>query len=195
MSFTKELRAVRQAGEDLEWYPTTNEILERLSCSLTEGSVLDVGAGNGKVLHFLKDKGLDGPFYAIEQSQLHRGRYGTDIELMGCDFNQTSLIHKDVDAIFCTMGRPEDPLLIMKTTLKTAVTTKPYEVKAYGYTIIVPEGSRVSNHTAMGNDDNYRFWQDWRKTAEKLTGFKNSILAHDLNYRGINVPADYCTPY
>lgn len=82
-----------------------------------------------------------------------------------------------------------------KTTYKTALTLKPYTVKAFGYEITVPAGSTVSNKTACGNDDSYRFWNDWQQYAEKLTGFKNSILSHDLTHYGLNVPAEYCTPY
>ena len=83
----------------------------------------------------------------------------------------------------------------MKTPYKTSLTTKPYTVDYKGYTITVPAGSRVSNKTAMGNDDNYHFWQGWSAQIEELTGFKNSILAHDLTYYGLNIPAEYCEPY
>jgi hypothetical protein len=83
----------------------------------------------------------------------------------------------------------------MKTPTKSALTIRPYSLKYKGYDITIPTGSRVSNVTACGNDDSYRFWQDWHKTAKALTGFDNSILAHDLTYYGINVPAEYCEPY
>lgn len=82
-----------------------------------------------------------------------------------------------------------------ETTYKTARTLQPYKVKAFGYDITVPAGSLVSNKTACGNDDTYRFWQDWQKLAEELTGYKNSILAHDLTHYGLNIPADFCEPY
>ena len=81
------------------------------------------------------------------------------------------------------------------TTFKTVKTIKDYTLKYDGYTITVPAGSRVSNKTACGYDNNYRFWQDWREIAEKLTGFKNSLLSHNLTYYGINVPAEYCEAY
>ncbi len=81
------------------------------------------------------------------------------------------------------------------TTYKTARTIKEYQVKCCGWDITVPVGSRVANKTACGNDDAYRFWQDFHKTAEILTGYKNSILAHDLDHYGINIPAEYCEPY
>jgi hypothetical protein len=79
--------------------------------------------------------------------------------------------------------------------LKTARTVKEYKVRAFGYALAVPVGSIVSNQTAGGPDDSYRFWQDWRKPVEELTGFPNSILAHDLTYYGLNIPAEYCEPY
>ena len=83
----------------------------------------------------------------------------------------------------------------MKPVHKTAKTIKDYAVKYKGWDVTVPGGSTVSNETGMGFDDNYRFWTDWRKSAEHLTGFKNSMLAHDLTYYGINVPADHCQAY
>jgi len=80
-------------------------------------------------------------------------------------------------------------------TLKTSVTLRPYPVKYDGYDIVVPAGSRVSNQTACGPDDAYRFWQDWQKIVKDLTGFDRSILAHDLEHYGLNIPAEYCEPY
>ncbi len=82
-----------------------------------------------------------------------------------------------------------------KVSFKSAKTIKDYPVKYHGYSFTVPAGSKVSNHTACGNDDSYRFWQDWQKVAEKVTGFKHSALAHDLTYYGLNIPSEYCTPY
>jgi len=78
---------------------------------------------------------------------------------------------------------------------KQAKTIKDYPVRAFGYSFTVPAGSTVSNVTACGNDDNYRFWRDWQAVAKQVTGFKHSILAHDLTYYGLNIPAEYCEPY
>lgn len=82
-----------------------------------------------------------------------------------------------------------------KPTHKTARTIKPYTVKAFGWEITVPTGSRVSNSTACGFDDSYRFWQDWREPVKALTGYPSSILAHDLTHYGLNIPAEYCEAY
>ena len=84
-----------------------------------------------------------------------------------------------------------------KVSYKTARTIKEYRVTNYkGYgELIVPVGSRVANRTACGNDDTYRFWVDFHKVAEQVSGFKNSLLHHDLTYYGLNIPAEYCEPY
>ncbi len=83
----------------------------------------------------------------------------------------------------------------MKTSSKSAKTIRPYTVKFYGggifpTTLTVPTGSIVSNQTAMGPDDSYRFWTDYTKTVPA-----NSMLAHDLKHYGVNVPAEYCEPW
>ena len=83
----------------------------------------------------------------------------------------------------------------MKPTLRTARTIKPYTTQVFGVKITVPAGSIVSNQTACGPDNRYRFWLDFRKEVVRLTGVSGSILAHDLEYYGINVPAEFCEPY
>lgn len=85
----------------------------------------------------------------------------------------------------------------MKNKYKTAKTIKDFHVNKFrgGYSFIVPAGSIVSNKTALGFIDSCRFWVDFHKVAEQVTGFKNSILSHDLTYYGINIPAEYCEEY
>lgn len=83
----------------------------------------------------------------------------------------------------------------MATKLKFATTIREYKTKAFGWDIVVPVGSSVSNNTAMGPDDNYRFWDGFEKEIQKLTGFANSPLAHDLAHYGLNIPAEYCEPW
>ena len=79
--------------------------------------------------------------------------------------------------------------------MKTARTIKEYQIEYQGYSLIIPIGSVVTNQTACGVDDNYHFWQNWDKYVRELTGFKSSMLAHDLTYYGLNIPAEYCEPY
>jgi hypothetical protein len=85
---------------------------------------------------------------------------------------------------------------------KTSVTVKPYRIKFKGWHFVIKKGTVVSNDTAMGPDDNYRFigsnpkgqlisLESWWSggTALPLT------LLHDLKYHGIDIPAEYCKPY
>ena len=74
-------------------------------------------------------------------------------------------------------------------------TKKDYKIHAYGYDFIIPSGSKVTDQTACGADKNYHFWVDYHNQAEQLTGFKNSLLLHDLTYYGLNIPKEYCNSY
>ena len=84
-----------------------------------------------------------------------------------------------------------------QTPYRTAKVIRPYSVKAFGYDIVIPVGSTVSNSTGTtyGNDDSYHFWEDFRTEVERLTGFENSTLVHDLTYHEIDVPAEYCSEW
>ena len=114
-SFNQTLSLIQSRDEDHEWYPTTVEILVRLTQAIKKdclkrdkNSFLDIGAGNGKVLDYIRDefKGSErwemniGRFYAIEKSQTLQQALNKDIFILGCDFWQTSLIDKDVDIVF-----------------------------------------------------------------------------------------------
>jgi hypothetical protein len=68
-------------------------------------------------------------------------------------------------------------------------------VFAFGHNIVVPAGSLVSNQTAMGSDDSYHFWFDYEETLEGMNRIVANVLRHELEFRGINVPAELCEPY
>jgi len=78
---------------------------------------------------------------------------------------------------------------------KTAKTIKKYTTNRYGYDLVIPKGSTVTNSTACGDDDSYRFWTNFHAEVEQITGFKDSILKHDLTHYGLDIPAEYCEPY
>lgn len=80
-------------------------------------------------------------------------------------------------------------------SFKTSKTKREYRCRYRGYDLVIPVGSVVSNRTACGADDSYRFLQDTNELARQVTGFPTSTLQHDLTYYGLNIPADYCHPY
>lgn len=111
LTFNAQLRKVQAAGEDFEWYPTTDEIIAALKRDLSyqigcdyrrddSYAFLDIGAGNGKVLTACAGIEDIGKLYAIEKSHTLIDLMPKEIFLLGCDFWHTSLIDKDVRLIF-----------------------------------------------------------------------------------------------
>lgn len=107
------VRHLREADQDFEFYPTTNEIIDKLIEDVNESrqdylqhrfrdlnSVLDIGAGHGKVLSALKARGGFEVLYAIEKSSMLCDRLPADVFIVGTDLLEQSLISKQVDVIF-----------------------------------------------------------------------------------------------
>lgn len=66
--------------------------------------------------------------------------------------------------------------------------------KAYGIDygeLTVPKGTAITNQTAMGVDENYNFVADLSWVPLDENGNKQSGLLHDLEYRGLNIPAEH----
>jgi site-specific DNA-adenine methylase len=101
---TALLTQVQEAGEDFEWYPTTEEIIEAIlnDCiSLNVESFLDVGAGNGKVIDAFDDRFEIENLFAIEKSQRLIKSLRKEIVILGTDFHDQSFFDKHVDVMFC----------------------------------------------------------------------------------------------
>jgi len=129
MSIHRTITALKEAGQDFEFYPTTSEIITALiqdikfmSGSINAAkytrktgleSILDIGAGNGKVLTAIKSAGENESgenyekrlkditkFYAIEKSPILCGRMDDSIFVIGTDFHEQSLISKTASITF-----------------------------------------------------------------------------------------------
>lgn len=98
---------LKENGEDIEWYPTTQEIINKVAVSIREDStILDIGAGRGDVLRGISEtaKRIDkriGALFAIEQSPILCKQLPNDVAIIGTDFHRQTLIDKKVDVIFC----------------------------------------------------------------------------------------------
>lgn len=109
------VRELRANDEDHEWYPTTNEIIGALAKSIglvnpnAHGhkvggwaeTMLDIGAGNGKVLTRIKALCDIERLFAIEISPILCRKIPEDILIVGTDFWKQSLVSKPVDVIYC----------------------------------------------------------------------------------------------
>jgi len=118
MKTTELLRIVKTTEQDFEWYPTTNEIIAALAKDYTERphktidnygrrrysgtpvSVLDVGAGNGKVLSALVAAGIAGECYAIEKSIPLLSCLPKEFVVVGTEFWEQSLYDKGATITF-----------------------------------------------------------------------------------------------
>lgn len=108
------LAELKDTHQDYEWYPTTNEIIDSIfdhASRFELDSLLDVGAGDGKVLKRFKERHLNTPiekyetrrhvdYYAIEKARPLLDSLPIDIGILGTDFWEQSLLDKSVDCIF-----------------------------------------------------------------------------------------------
>ena len=126
MGTNQIVEALKERNEDFEWYPTTQEIVDRLAGHIFKkrtygrgeyecdySSVLDIGCGNGSFFEKL-DRTEPQKFnetsdygkmlrtrYGIEKSFELCERLPSDVVIIGSDFHEQTLIDKKVDLIFC----------------------------------------------------------------------------------------------
>lgn len=109
--FTSLVKNLIGSGQDFEFYPTTDEIIAALARDIKRQtdkdyhhggykSVLDVGAGNGKVLLALREKAELIHLHAIEKSAILCEQLDPDILIVGTEFAEQSLLSKHVDVVF-----------------------------------------------------------------------------------------------
>jgi hypothetical protein len=102
-STAKLVSALKQSGQDWEWYPTTDRMIEVVMSHIPKNanSILDIGAGDGRVLEKLKEKCEFATLYSIEISMILVERQAKDIIPLGADLYEQNLSALPVDFIFC----------------------------------------------------------------------------------------------
>jgi len=101
-AFATTLEAVQAAGEDFEWYPTTAAMIAAVARHIDEGasSLMDIGAGDGRVLLQLAKKCKHADLYAIEKSNVLIQAQPENVVPVGTDFYQQNLACLPCDYIF-----------------------------------------------------------------------------------------------
>lgn len=115
------VQKLKNAGQDFEWYPTTDAQLQTIvddikaiqeNFDLTNRysdpvRFLDVGAGDGRALKTFKaafedeEKRQSVNCYAIEKATIHTDSYfGEGITLLGTEFTETNFISKSCNVAF-----------------------------------------------------------------------------------------------
>ncbi len=114
------LEALKESGEDFEWYPTTPSIIRKVARDIRVQlgkhyhrqerlSVLDIGAGDGRVLTGISEELHDEEWYrsitvdafAIEKSTTHLTNMPKDVVVIGTDFHEQTLVDKPAGVVFC----------------------------------------------------------------------------------------------
>lgn len=96
--------ALTAAGQDFEWYPTTERMLDVVRRDFGDddiSSILDIGAGDGRALLSLARDRDRADLFSIEKSAILQQRQPSRIIPVGCDFVEQSLMALPVDVIFC----------------------------------------------------------------------------------------------
>lgn len=120
MSAAATIRQLKENDEDFEWYPSTEEIIRKVVSDICKEidsdrysrrdikSVMDIGAGDGRVLVAIRD-GVQKRYehwrqdiecFAIEKAITHLSNMPKEITVIGTDFEQQALVDKPVGVIF-----------------------------------------------------------------------------------------------
>lgn len=119
-STQKMVEALKSAGQDFEWFPTTKAQIKTITDDIKalqerfdigsrsyhgEFAFMDIGAGDGRVLKAVREACKTGhrdvSLLAIERAEIHTRTYrGHDISLVGTVFEQCNFISKNTDIAF-----------------------------------------------------------------------------------------------
>jgi hypothetical protein len=99
----KLLELVQDADQDFEWYPTTDRMIAAVErwLPIDASSILDIGAGDGRVLLQLAAKCQSAELYAIEKSNVLIQAQPENVIPVGTDLFEQNLACLPVDFIFC----------------------------------------------------------------------------------------------
>lgn len=94
---------VKAAGEDFEWYPTTDRMIAIVAQNIpsSANSILDIGAGDGRVLAAFARRATSADLYAIEKSSVLIQAQPEEVTPVGTDLFEQNLACLPVDYIFC----------------------------------------------------------------------------------------------
>jgi len=129
---TKELLfQLKEADQDFEWYPTTREMIHAVLVHLPKdaGSIMDIGAGDGRVLVAFAEKCEHAKLYSIEISAVLTQAQPPEIIPVGTDLFQQNLSCLEVDYIFC------NPIYSQFEEWTCKIVAEGYAKKAY---LVIP---------------------------------------------------------
>ena len=182
---------LKQADEDLEWYPTTNAMIQACLRWIPEDahSIMDIGAGDGRVLAKFAEKCKNAMLYGIEKSQILIQAQPENVVPVGTDMFEQNLSCLSVDYIFCNPPYSEFDEWFCK------IVSEGYAKKAF---LIVPQrwkDSKVIAHSlkqrnatarVIGSDDFY----DGERKARAVVDIVEISFPMDEYHRNTKDPFD-----
>lgn len=97
------LATLKDIGQDYEWYPTTRRMVDAIANILRHDrwtSILDIGAGDGRVLAWLAETQESANLYAIEKAMPLIAAQPEAVTPVGTEFFEQDLMALPVDIIF-----------------------------------------------------------------------------------------------
>lgn len=101
MAINQLIKELKDNNQDFELYPTTDEILSNIKIPYDVKSVLDIGCGTCAFDKYFEKAKPYNKYYVIEKSYILVQRFNEETIVLGSDFNNTTLLDKKVDMIFC----------------------------------------------------------------------------------------------
>ena len=161
--------ALKENDQDFEWYPSTREMVNQILKHIPEkaSSILDIGAGDGRVLKWIGEKCEHAKLYGIEKSQILVQEQPADVIPVGTDIFEQQLASLQVDYIFC------NPIYSQYEEWMTKIIDEGYAKKAW---LIVPQ--RWKDNKAIA--DSLR-----RRGADARAIYHDDFLAGDRKARAV----------
>lgn len=168
MSTLTLVNALKTAGQDFEFYPTTDRMVDAILRDLGEHdrysndikSFLDIGAGDGRVLMQFGRKFENAKLYSIEKSPILQQAQNDRIVPVGAEFEQQNLMMLPADVVFSN-----PPYSDFEQWVYTIITTAHAQVLYF----VIPQRWETSAIIAA---------------ALKERGAKADILTQDSFYDG-----------
>lgn len=103
MNTNQTIDILKSNAQDFEWYPTTDQMIAvvRSQIAMNADSIMDIGAGDGRVLVELSKKCEDAKLYSIEKSLILVQMQDANIIPVGTEFYEQNLSALPSQYIFC----------------------------------------------------------------------------------------------
>lgn len=183
------IKSIKEAEEDFEWYPTTEEIMrdvarvvDKLSSSVSHFrysgvTVVDPCAGDGRFLNHVASYVRADRQFGIEKSAVLRGRWES-IRFAGVDYMQCSLIDVAPDVVVCNPPYSEYEVWLEKVLNEVGPKTLCAFVLPTRWTD-TKIGERVRQEHKVTSVGFYDFAQADRGARAKVEAFV--VVAHPDN--------------